>query len=77
MRAIAAKRVRREARRQLSRHTHVEARWWARPRVFKAWSLAGAVAVKLAVRLGWRGLGARWAAFMRAAPARGIRFVVN
>jgi hypothetical protein len=77
MRAAHAKKLRQQARREVARRTRREVSWWARPRVFRAWAMAGAWAVNVLARLGWRRPAQRWLAVVRSTPQRGTRLVLR
>lgn len=76
MRNALAKKLRREARREIARRTRREASWWARPAVFRWWAHAGTALLYPALKRGWR-VGHWWLAFIRSVPERGTRLVVR
>lgn len=78
MRGAAARKLRQQARREIQRRTRREVyRWWAYPRVFRAWALPGIWLVNGLARLGWKRPAHRWLAFIRSVPQRGTRLVVR
>lgn len=76
MRNKVAKKLRREARREIQRRTRRESAWWSRPRVFLAWARLGTFLLLPFLRRGTR-LGRWWLAFVRSVPERGTRLVVR